>query len=172
VSEAFVNHRHTFLAIMVFMVTAMTGAAFGETLYVTAKSAQLRSGKTSLDPVVASLKIGEALEVVKRDDRWVQVKTAKGVTGWIYSGNVSESKPTGGDNELAALGKGFRRTEASGVTASAGARGLDKASESYANRAGITQQHRDAVDRMTANKIAEDDIQAFLKAGRLGEYAE
>ncbi|MEK6633640.1 MAG: SH3 domain-containing protein [Nitrospirota bacterium] len=166
------NHRHTFLAVMVFMVTAMTDAAFGETLYVSAKSAQLRSGKTSLDPVVANLKIGEALEVVKRDDRWVQVKTAKGVTGWIYSGNVSESKPTGGDNELAALGKGFRRTEASGVTASAGARGLDKASESYANRVGITQQHRDAVDRMTANKIAEDDIQAFLKAGRLGEYAE
>ncbi|MEK7272495.1 MAG: SH3 domain-containing protein [Nitrospirota bacterium] len=166
------NHRHAFLAVLVFMVTAMTDAAFGETLYVSAKSAQLRSGKTSLDPVVANLKIGEALEVVKRDNRWVQVKTAKGVAGWIYSGNVSESKPAGGDNELAALGKGFRRTEASGVTASAGARGLDKASESYANRVGITQQHRDAVDRMTANKIAEDDIQAFLKAGRLGEYAE
>ena len=159
---------------MVFMVTAMTmtDAVFGETLYVSAKSAQLRSGKTSLDPVVASLKIGEALEVVKRDDRWVQVKTAKGVTGWIYSGNVSESKPAGGDNELAVLGKGFRRTEASGVTASAGARGLDKASESYANRAGITQQHRDAVDRMTTNKIPDEDIQTFLKAGRLGEYAE
>jgi len=167
-----VNHRHTFLAIMVFMVTAMTDAAFGETLYVTAKSAQLRSGKTSLDPVVASPKIGEALEVVKRDDRWVQVKTAKGVTGWIYSGNVSESKPAGGDNELASLGKGFRQTEASDVTASAGARGLDKASESYANRVGITQQHRAAVDQMTANKIPDQDIQAFLKAGRLGEYAE
>lgn len=168
------NHRHTFPAIMVFMVTVMTmtDAAFGETLYVTAKSAQLRSGKTSLDPVVANLKIGEALEVVKRDDRWVQVKTAKGVTGWIYSGNVSESKPAGGDNELAAMGKGFRQTEASGVTASAGARGLDKASESYANRVGISQQHRDAVDRMTANKIPDDDIQTFLKAGRLGEYAE
>jgi len=166
------NHRHTFLAIMVFMVTAMTDAVFGETLYVSAKSAQLRSGKTSLDPVVAGLKIGEALEVVKRDDRWVQVKTAKGVTGWIYSGNVSESKPSGGDNELAAMGKGFRQTEASGVTTSAGARGLDKASESYANRVGITQQHRDAVDRMTANKIPDEDIQTFLKAGRLGEYAE
>jgi hypothetical protein len=169
-----VNHRHTFLAIMIFMVTAMTmtDAAFGETLYVSAKSAQLRSGKTSLDPVVASLKLGESLEVVKRDERWLQVRTAKGVQGWIYAKHVSESKPAGGDNELAALGKGFRRTEAAGVTASAGARGLDKASESYANRAGITQQHRDAVDRMTANKIADDDIQAFLKAGRLGEYAE
>lgn len=168
------NHRHTFLAVMVFLVTTMTmtNAALGETLYVSAKSAQLRSGKTSLDPVVAGLKLGESLEVVKREERWLQVRTAKGVQGWIYASHVSESKPAGGDNELAALGKGFRQTEASSVTASAGARGLDKASESYANRAGITQQHRDAVDRMTANKIPDEDIQAFLKAGRLGEYAE
>ena len=42
---------------MVCMMTAMTmtDAALGETLYVTAKSAQLRSGKTSLDSVVATL---------------------------------------------------------------------------------------------------------------------
>ncbi len=166
------NHRSAFLAVLVFLATAMTDAAFGETLYVTAKSAQLRAGKTSLDPVVAGLKLGESLEVVKRDERWLQVRTAKGVQGWIYANHVSESKPARGDSELAALGKGFRRTEASGVTASAGARGLDKASENYANRVGITQQHRDAVDRMTADKISDEDIQTFLKAGRLGEYAE
>jgi hypothetical protein len=150
----------------------MTGAAFGETLYVAAKSAQLRSGKTSLDPVVASLKLGETVDVVQRDGRWLEVKTAKGVKGWIYDNKVSASKPTGGDNELAALGRSFRRTDASGVTASAGARGLDKASEGYANRSGITQQHRDAVDRITAYKIPDEDIHEFLKSGRLGEYAE
>ena len=168
------NHRCAFLAIMVSLVTAitMTDAAFGETVYVAAKSAQLRSGKTSLDPVVASLKLGETLEVVKRDNRWLQVQTTKGVTGWIYSSNVSASKPAGGDNELAALGRSFRRTDASSVTASAGARGLDKASEGYANRSGITQQQRDAVDRMTTYKISDEEIQAFLKSGRLGEYAE
>ena len=168
------NHRCAFLAMMVSLVTAITitDAAFGETVYVAAKSAQLRSGKTSLDPVVASLKLGETLEVVKRDDRWLQVQTTKGVTGWIYFNNVSASKPAGGDNELAALGRSFRRTDASGVTASAGARGLDKASEGYANKSGITQQHRDAVDRMTTYKISDQDIQEFLKSGRLGEYAE
>ena len=168
------NHRCAFLAIMVSLVTAitMTDAAFGETVYVAAKSAQLRSGKTSLDPVVASLKLGETLEVVKRDDRWLQVQTTQGVTGWIYSNNVSESKPAGGDNELAALGRNFRRTEASAVTASAGARGLDKASEDYAKRSGVTQQQRDAVDRMTIYKISDEEIQAFLKSGRLGEYGD
>jgi len=159
---------------MVLLVTAvtMTDTALGETLYVSAKSAQLRSGKTSLDPVVTSLKLGETLEVVKRDGRWVQVKTDKGVTGWIYDNRVSSSKPAGGDNELAALGRSFRQTDASEVTASAGARGLDKASEGYANRSGITQQQRMAVDWMTAYKISDEEIQAFLKSGRLGEYAE
>lgn len=168
------NLRYTFLAMMVSFVTAitMTDAALGETVYVAAKSAQLRSGKTSLDPVVATLKLGETLDVVTRDDHWLQVQTSQGVKGWIYHNNVSASKPAGGDNELAALGKSFRRTDASGVTASAGARGLDKASEGYASRSGITQQQRDAVDRMTAYKIPDEDIQGFLKTGKLGEYAE
>ncbi len=168
------NRRCDFLVMMIAFVAAitMTDTAFGETVYVAAKTAQLRSGKTSLDPVVASLKLGETLEVVKRDDRWLQVQTAKGVTGWIYYNNVSASKPAGGDNELAALGQNFRRTDASAVTASAGARGLDKASEDYARRSGITQQNRDAVDRMTMYKIPDEEIQEFLKSGRLGEYAE
>jgi len=101
-----VKHRCAFFAMMVSFVTAitMTDAAFGETVYVAAKSAQLRSGKTSLDPVVASLKLGETLDVVKRDDRWLQVQTTKGVKGWIYHNNVSASKPAGGDNELASDG--------------------------------------------------------------------
>ncbi len=87
----------------------MTDAAFGETVYVAAKTAQLRSGKTSLDPVVASLKLGDTLDVVTRDDRWLQVQTSQGFKGWIYYNNVSASKPAGGDNELAAMGRSFRR---------------------------------------------------------------
>ena len=160
------------MLVSVATVITMADAALGETLYVAARSAQLRAGKTSLDPAVASLKLGETLEVVKRDDRWLQVRTTKGVTGWIFYNHVSASKPAGGDNELAALGQGFRQTDASAVTASAGARGLDKASEDYAKRSGITQQQREAVDRMIAYKLSDDAIQEFLKAGKLGEYAD
>jgi hypothetical protein len=58
------------------------------------------------------------------------------------------------------------------VTASAGARGLDKVSEGYANRVGITQQHRDAIDRMAAYQISDQDVEDFLKQGGLGEYAK
>ena len=141
-----------------------------ESAYVTAKSAQLRSGKTSLDPVVANLQYGQELSVLTREEKWVQVQTSRGVKGWIYSAMVSSTKPSGGGSDLASLGERFRRGDPS-VTASAGARGLDKASEGYADRAGITKQHRDAVDRMTAYKLPDDEIQEFLKSGRLGEYA-
>ena len=168
------NRRCAFLAMMVSCVIALitTDTAFGETVYVAAKTAQLRSGKTSLDPVVASLKLGDTLDVVTREDHWLQVQTSLGFKGWIYYNNVSTSKPTGGDNGLAAMGRSFRGTDASDVTASAGARGLDKASEDYAKRSGITQQQRDAVDHMTIYKISDEEVQAFLKSGRLGEYAD
>ncbi len=159
-----------FVAAALLMIL-FTATAWAETVYVTATTAQLRAGKTSLDAVVANLKYGQALDVVTREDRWLQVRTDTGVKGWIFYNKVSGTKPTGGDSGLAALGQRFRKGDSS-VTASAGARGLDKASESYANRTGITQQDRDAVDRMTAYKIPDDEIQEFLKSGRLGEYAE
>jgi len=150
----------------------ITGTADAETLYIAAKSAQLRSGKTSLESVVAHLKLGETVDVVKREDRWLQVKTRTGVTGWIYDNKVSTSKPASGDSELALLGQSMTGTDASAITASAGARGLDKASDTYANRSGISQQQRLAVDRMSTYKISDEDVQEFLKSGRLGEYAE
>lgn len=148
-----------------------TSNALAEIAYVTAKSAQIRSGKTSLDPVVANLKYGQAVEVISRGERWVQVQTTSGTKGWIYYNKISSSRPPDADNELASLGQRFRRSDPS-VTASAGARGLDKASEEYADRTGISKPHRDAVDRMTTYKIPDEDIQKFLKSGRLGEYAQ
>mgnify|MGYP003338154429 CR=1 FL=1 len=36
----------------------------------------------------------------------------------------------------------------------------------------VRREHRETVDWMTAYKIPDEDIQAFLKSGRLGEYAE
>ena len=155
-----------------FSVSCMTGLAMAETVYVQAKTAQLRSGKTSLDSVVANLKYGDALDVTDRDGSWLQVRTAAGAQGWIFAGKTSSTKPSGGSDTLAQLGRSMRRGDASGTTASAGARGLDKASEGYANRTGISQQDRDAVDRMTAYQLPDQEIEEFLKEGGLGEYAK
>ena len=145
---------------------------WAETVYVQAKTGQLRSGKTSLDAVVANVRYGEALEVVSRDGSWIEVKTAGGGKGWIFANKVATSKPSGGSDTLARLGQSMRGDGASATTASAGARGLDKASEGYANRAGISSHDREAVDRMTAYQISDAEVEEFLREGALGEYAQ
>jgi uncharacterized protein YgiM (DUF1202 family) len=147
-------------------------AAFAETMYVQAKTAQLRAGKTSLDAVVASVKFGDSLEVVGRDGAWVEVKTSVGARGWIYNNKLSSTKPSGSSDALAKLGQSMRGGDASATTASAGARGLDKASEGYANRTGISPKDREAVDRMTSYQIPDQEVEDFLREGGLGEYAK
>lgn len=164
--------RRVTLLCMIVFTGLLVGVAAAETVYVQATTAKLRSGKTSLDTMVADLKFGEALEVLRKEGGWLEVRTAAAVTGWIFANKTTATKPAGGDDFLAKLGKSMRRKEASEVTASAGARGLDKVSEEYAKRVGMTQQDRDAVDRMTAYKLTDQDVEDFLKDGGLGEYAK
>jgi uncharacterized protein YgiM (DUF1202 family) len=143
-----------------------------ETVYVQAKNAQLRSGKTSLSPTVATVQFGEALEKLRQEGEWLEVRTASGSTGWIFVNKTTPTKPAGGESSLARLGQAMRRTEAAPVTAATGARGLDKVSEEYASRTGISKQYQDEVDRMTAYKLTDQEVEAFLREGRLGEYAQ
>lgn len=165
--------RSSLLIVLVISLSLSAGAALAETLYVQAKTVKLRAGKTSLDTVVADLKFGDALEVLRKDGNWLEVQTNAGTKGWIFAGKTTATKPAGsGDDDLARLGKSVRRTEAGDVTAAAGARGLDKTSEGYANRAGITQRDRDAVDRMAAYRMSDQEVDTFLKDGGLGEYAK
>ena len=146
--------------------------ALAETVYVQAKTAQLRAGKTSLDAMVGNVKFGDALEVVGRDGSWMEVKTSTGAKGWIFANKTSPSKPSGTNDTLAKLGQSMRSGDASSTTASAGARGLDKASEGYANRTGISARDREAVDRMTAYQIPDQEVEEFMREGGLGEYAK
>ncbi len=161
-----------FPIILCLGLLAWGSEAQAETVYVQAKTAQLRAGKTSLDAVVGNVKFGEALEVVGRDGNWVEVKTSAGAKGWIFANKTSSSKPSGTNDTLAKLGQSMRGGDASATTASAGARGLDKASEGYANRAGVSARDRDAVDRMTAYQIPDQEVEEFLREGGLGEYAK
>ena len=146
--------------------------ALAETMYVQAKTAQLRAGKTSLDKVTANVRFGDQLEVIRKDGSWVEAKTAGGQQGWIFSNKLTSTKPAAGDGDLASLGKSFRQKEASNVTASAGSRGLDKVSEGYAKQANITKDVQDSVDRMAAYRITDQEVEDFLQKGRLGEYAQ
>ena len=153
------------------LVSVVHGAT---TIYVQAKSAQLRDGKTSLSNAVATVQFGEEIDVLRQEEDWLQVRTSGGAMGWIFANKTTPTKPSaaGSDSGLAKLGQAVRQAEAAPVTASVGARGLDKVSEEYAKRSGIPKQYQNTVDRMTANRLSDEEVEAFLKEGRLGEYAK
>ena len=80
IREGIVPHRCRHGMVIALVAGMLAGPAYvcAETVYVQAKTAQLRSGKTSLDSVVANVKYGEALDVVRRDGNWIEVKTVRG----------------------------------------------------------------------------------------------
>ncbi|HLG43936.1 MAG TPA: SH3 domain-containing protein, partial [Nitrospirales bacterium] len=90
-----------------FIITVIAGIGFflgqalAETVYVQGKTAKLRAGKTSLDRVVADLRFAEPLEVLRKDGTWFEVRTAAGVSGWIFANKTTATKPSGQDDELA-----------------------------------------------------------------------
>lgn len=108
-------------------VGLLTGMAFAETLYIQSKTAKLRSGKTTLDRVVADLKAGDPLELLRRDGTWVEVRTVDGVKGWLPASNTTTVRPSGRDEDLV-RGESFPHTEASDTTGTAGTRGIGEGS--------------------------------------------
>jgi hypothetical protein len=159
-------------SIFLFSMLCLSNIAIAETVYVLAKSATLRTGTTSLSHAVATVPFGQALELIEKDDNWYKVQVQNGAVGWIYHNKVGATKPSSEESRLAALGKDFRKTQSSSITGTAGVRGLDEYSAGYAKRAGIGARHRSALDRMTNYRLLDRQVEAFLKSGRLGEYAE
>lgn len=160
------------------IVTLLCGAVlstgtwvFAETMYVKVGSTQIRSGKTSVDPVVTWVRFGETVDADERQDNYVHVKTSSGAQGWIFSGKLSPTPPTAeGEGTLLAKLTTMTRSAPSATTASGGARGLDKVAENYAKDNNIPRQHQEAVDRMTTQVVNDQDVDNFMKEGGLGEY--
>jgi uncharacterized protein YgiM (DUF1202 family) len=75
-------------AIICCAVLSVGTWVFAETMYVKVGSAQIRSGKTSVDAVVAWVRFGEKVEAVERQDNYILVKTIpNGPQGWIFFRN-------------------------------------------------------------------------------------
>lgn len=146
--------------------------SLAETLYVIAKSAHIRAGKTSLDAVTDTIRYGDAVESITRENDWVQVKTKGGAQGWIFAANkLSTAAPAGDQGYLEKMSTSLKGP-VSTTTTSAGARGLDKVAQGYAETNGISPQSRQAIDQMTNYQVDDKQVETFLKEGGLGEYAK
>lgn len=100
--------------ITVMMGLLFCGAAFAETIQVS--SASLREKPGSFYPVVATLKKGDEVRLLKTQGMWRQAKTKAGVTGWV-SGNALKASTGSIDYGQMAVDTSGRRISSVMVTA-------------------------------------------------------
>ncbi len=165
--------------LLTFFIFTSTAITIPEKLWISSKGAKLKSEKSSSSETVANLKIGTKLTVISFEKRWYNVKTKDGKTGWIYRGKVSESKPDVSENEKDSGGLGGLLDNIAGSNIQANAsdtsrsiRGLSPEAEEYSNQTGKPKECRTALDSVLELKVHDNEIEKFLKNGRIGEYAE
>ena len=171
---------YVFLLTLAATAYFLTSAGFAATtLYVTSDGAELKSAGTSAADTIAELKRGTELTLESQEGRWYRVSTTSNQTGWIYRGKVSEDKPeiedTGSDSGgLGGLLGGLSGSDinADAADSSRSIRGLSPEAKEYAKSTGTSQQSQDALDYVTSLAVTDNEIDQFLKQGKIGEYAE
>ncbi len=161
----------SFLAFFTLAITVFAQIAGAETLYVKKSGTKLQAEEAASSKVLATLNQGVAVSVVKKSDKFYQVTAPGGQKGWIFKFKLTAKAPTSsGGGVLDALGgqQMAARESASGSSI----RGLSPISEQHAKSKGISEESINAVKAMEDFKVSASDLDAFVKTGKLGEYAQ
>jgi uncharacterized protein YgiM (DUF1202 family) len=144
-----------------------------EKVWVTSAGAKVMSEAAATAKAVETVPVGTELTVLSTKDKWFQVSLPSGEKGWIFRGKVSTSPPEAereGGGLLGALGKSS--IEGGSADTSRSMRGLSPAAEQYAQNAKTPAEYKKAVDGVLALQVKEAEVDAFLREGKIGEYAE
>jgi hypothetical protein len=129
----------------------------GGTMYVTAKTIELKSTTGFFASARGTLKYGAAVTVLQIDGRWAEVRSSasgSSVSGWTAVANLSARRIVSGSNtgastsEMALAGKGFNQE-------------IENAYKS-----GGRLNYAD-VDRTETQKVTKQELRNFLVEGRL-----
>jgi hypothetical protein len=159
--------RKVFFLLSLLAAVSLGAAAeleAGHSAYVIRDGQPLLADKDPDAGTVTKLKAHHEYTVVQISGKWVELK-AGSVTGWVYEGNLSRDEPPDVNTS------GFS-TEASATTLNAAARGIDDDAKGYANRKGEAESAQDVIWMEHENDaISKDDVRAYLKEHKLGEYS-
>lgn len=165
-------------AAMMLWCLLIVPALSASELWVTSPNAKLKSARSASSPTLAELPVGSRLNRLSYEKRWYKVSTRDGREGWIYRGKVSRDKPeTSPDDQDESLGDlmvGLTGSsiEADAADSSRSIRGLSPEAQAYADQTGTPQAYQDALDGVLEIKAEDRELENFLKAGKIGEFAE
>ena len=169
--------KSTLLATLAATLLFCAPALAQEKLFVASEGAKLKADKSASSDTVAELPVGTELKVSGMEESWYKV-SAGGKSGWIYRGKVAATPPEaakqGGDNLFGNAGSSSIMV--SEADSARSMRGLNESEQEAAKSAGRPTrplaEYKQALDKVLATKVEKKDLEAFLKAGRIGEYAK
>jgi len=160
------------LALLLFFVASLAQAE--EKRWVTSDGTTLKQEASISSADVVPLPVGAELSLIESGGRWLKVKASDGKEGWVYAGRVSDTPPAA---EVAGEGGLFGETMQQSQIKTAKAdsarsiRGLSPEVAQYAKQRGTPEVFRKELDKVLARKVSARELQAFLREGKIGEYA-
>jgi len=149
------------------LVLARPGHA--ETMYARFPTS-VRSERSLSAEVVKELRQGDRVQILAREGRHYKVR-ADGEEGWVYFNKLTDKKPED-VMSLLSSGLGGAGIELTELEAGGAVRGLSRSARSYVAAGNVPDWVVRAVEEMQAMKITSAELEAFKRAGRLGEYGE
>ena len=167
--------KAAFLFYAALFLTVYLGPAdlFAETMYVKSSDTKVMKEESAQSDVVQVLDEGAAVEVTQKSGKFYKVALAGGKEGWIFKFKLGSDAPaSGGDgNALDALG-GKQKIAARESGSGSSIRGLSPVSEKHAQSKGISPKNIQSVKQMESFKVSREDLDKFLREGKLGEFAQ
>ena len=157
------------------LLTAVTALA-AEKRWVSSEGTTLKAEASATSDNVADVKVGTAVTVVESGGRWLKVRTAAGKEGWVYAGRVSETPPAsevaGDDGGIFGGSMKSSQINTAKADSARSIRGLSPGAAQYAKDRGTPEIYKKSLDVVLARKVSPNELKAFLKEGKIGEYAQ
>src|SRR5260370_411780 len=122
--------------------------------WVDRTKADVRAGKASFHEIVDTVLKGEQVQVLKTEDKWLNVRTPRGKNGWLFEQALSAKAVEPGSSDFLKSAPGDASTSA--TAASMGAKGIY--AEQYAKSKGYDFT---VVQWIEQHQPVAPDIEAF-----------
>ncbi len=163
------------IALFLLIVLGFANAGLAETLYVKKSDTKLQATDSAKSEVIAKLDEGTPVTVIKKLKRFYQVSEPGGKKGWVFKFKLTSKAPeksSGGSGELLGALGGKQKIAARESSSGSSIRGLTPVSENHAKKKGISAEDIKAVKEMETFQVSPEEMELFLKEGRLGEYGQ
>jgi hypothetical protein len=146
------------------VATVQAALIAGGTAYTKRIETKLLAEPKPLAGAVGKVGFAKKLKIEEASGPWLRVSDGA-TTGWVFGGNVSETKPAEG------TGADSHGLSASTTSATAAARPLTPAANDYAVRRNLGNARQD-LDWLNAQckTLTSAELENFLQAQKKGEY--